>query len=77
MLFVDIVGFTAFAGARAPEEVVVRLLRDFHARMEQEVFRHKGTLDKYLGDGLMATFGTPFVVPAVPAPRLPPAVRRR
>jgi adenylate cyclase len=59
VLFVDIVGFTAFADARTPEEVV-QTLRDFHARMEQEVFRHKGTLDKYLGDGLMATFGTPF-----------------
>jgi len=60
VLFVDIVGFTAFADARTPEEVV-RTLRDFHALMEQEVFRHNGTLDKYLGDGLMATFGTPFV----------------
>jgi adenylate cyclase len=59
VLFVDIVGFTAFADARAPEEVV-RTLREFHAMMEQEVFRHNGTLDKYLGDGLMATFGTPF-----------------
>jgi len=59
VLFVDIVGFTAFAEARSPEEVV-RTLRAFHALMEQEVFRHKGTLDKYLGDGLMATFGTPF-----------------
>jgi adenylate cyclase len=59
VLFVDIVGFTAFADARAPEEVV-RTLREFHGLMEQEVFRHSGTLDKYLGDGLMATFGTPF-----------------
>jgi adenylate cyclase len=59
VLFVDIVGFTAFADARTPEEVV-RTLREFHALMEQEVFRHHGTLDKYLGDGLMATFGTPF-----------------
>jgi adenylate cyclase len=60
VLFVDIVGFTAFADARTPEQVV-RTLREFHALMEQEVFRHFGTLDKYLGDGLMATFGTPFV----------------
>ncbi len=60
VLFVDIVGFTAFADTRAPEEVV-RTLREFHALMEREVFRHSGTLDKYLGDGLMATFGTPFV----------------
>jgi class 3 adenylate cyclase len=59
VLFVDIVGFTAFADARTPEEVV-RTLREFHALMEHEVFRHNGTLDKYLGDGLMATFGTPF-----------------
>jgi adenylate cyclase len=59
VLFVDIVGFTAFADARAPEEVV-RTLREFHALMEREVFSHGGTLDKYLGDGLMATFGTPF-----------------
>lgn len=59
VLFVDIVDFTAFADARTPQEVV-RTLREFHGLMEQEVFRHSGTLDKYLGDGLMATFGTPF-----------------
>ena len=59
VLFVDIVGFTAFADAHTPEEVV-HTLRAFHALMEQGVFRHSGTLDKYLGDGLMATFGTPF-----------------
>ena len=59
VLFVDIVGFTSFAEARTPEDVV-RTLREFHALMEREVFSHGGTLDKYLGDGLMATFGTPF-----------------
>ncbi|WP_425044375.1 adenylate/guanylate cyclase domain-containing protein [Primorskyibacter sp. S87] len=58
VLFIDIVGFTQFADRHSPEEVV-DLLRSFHARMEAEVFRHGGTLDKYLGDGLMATFGTP------------------
>lgn len=59
VLFVDIIGFTRFADDRSPAEVI-ETLRVFHARMEQAVFRHGGTLDKYLGDGLMATFGTPF-----------------
>ena len=58
VLFVDIVGFTAFAAAKTPEQVI-DTLRTFHGRMEREVFRYHGTLDKYLGDGLMATFGTP------------------
>lgn len=59
VLFVDIVGFTHYAAERSPEEVI-RTLRQFHQRMEVEIFRFDGTLDKYLGDGLMATFGTPF-----------------
>ena len=58
VLFVDIVGFTAFAAHKSPEDVIFTL-REFHKRMEAEVFRHHDTLDKYLGDGLMATFGTP------------------
>jgi adenylate cyclase len=59
VLFADIVGFTTYADGRDPSEVI-GTLRQFHERMEREVFRHDGTLDKYLGDGLMATFGTPF-----------------
>jgi adenylate cyclase len=59
VLFVDIVGFTAYADGKNPEEVI-GTLREFHALMEHQVFQHGGTLDKYLGDGLMATFGTPF-----------------
>jgi adenylate cyclase len=59
VLFADIVGFTAYADGRDPKQVI-ETLRQFHERMEREVFQHGGTLDKYLGDGLMATFGTPF-----------------
>lgn len=62
VLFIDIVGFTKYAAGRDPYDVI-EVLRGFHARMEAEVFRHHGTLDKYLGDGLMATFGTPVTTP--------------
>ena len=58
VLFVDIKGFTALAEAGSPADTM-RLLRAFHGRMAACVFAHGGTLDKFLGDGLMATFGTP------------------
>ncbi|MDJ0950336.1 MAG: adenylate/guanylate cyclase domain-containing protein [Alphaproteobacteria bacterium] len=58
VLFADIVGFTRLS-ENQPPEAVIQLLRAFDARMEQEVFAFGGTLDKYLGDGIMATFGTP------------------
>ncbi len=60
VLFVDLVGFTRYAAER-PGREVIKTLQSFHGRMEDCVFQHGGTLDKYLGDGLMATFGTPFV----------------
>lgn len=59
VLFVDIVGFSAYAYGRDPA-AVIETLREFHKLMGDQVFRHHGTLDKYLGDGLMATFGTPM-----------------
>ena len=62
ILFADIVGFTQLCEGR-PAEDVVTLLRQFHALLAAEVFEHSGTLDKYLGDGLMATFGTPRPTP--------------
>ena len=62
VLFADIVGFTAASAAERPEKVI-GMLREFHAHMEHAVFAHGGTLDKYLGDGLMATFGTPHTTP--------------
>jgi adenylate cyclase len=62
VIFADLVGFTQAAEAMDDAEVVA-LLRRFYAAIERAVFDHGGTLDKYLGDGVMATFGTP-----VPAP---------
>ena len=58
VLFADLVGFTTLAESVQPEEVMA-LLRGFHGRMEDEVFRHGGCLEKFIGDALLATFGVP------------------
>ena len=58
VLFVDMIGFTRISARLASVEVI-GLLREFLGLFEEAVFAHGGTLDKYLGDGLMATFGTP------------------
>lgn len=56
VLFADIVGFTGLSERMAPDRVV-RLLKSFHERGSRVVFSHGGSLDKYLGDGFLATFG--------------------
>jgi adenylate cyclase len=58
VLFADLVGFTSMAEGMTPEEVMA-LLRDFHGRMEDVVFRYNGCLEKFIGDALLATFGVP------------------
>ena len=58
VLFADIMGFTKLCESASPDSVIA-LLRDYHNRLGQAVFDNGGTLDKYIGDGLMATFGTP------------------
>ena len=63
VLFADLVGFTALS-ERLPPEAVLELLRDFHRRMELVVFEHGGTLEKFIGDALLATFGVPRPGPA-------------
>jgi adenylate cyclase len=58
VLFADLVGFTQLSEKMTPEQTIA-LLRDFHQRLAAAVFEQRGTLDKYLGDGIMASFGTP------------------
>ena len=62
VLFCDIRGFTAMAEA-LPPEAVVELLNSFYDVMIDTTFKHDGTLDKFLGDGVMAVFGAPLYRP--------------
>ncbi len=61
-LFADIKGFTSLSEKMDPAEVVDLLNRYFTAMVDL-VFDHQGTLDKFLGDGLLAFFGAPLEVP--------------
>ncbi len=60
VLFADIRGFTSISEHAAPEKIV-HLLNMYFSAMTDIIFAHGGTLDKYLGDGLMALFGAPTV----------------
>ncbi len=58
-LFSDISGFTAMSTAMKPREVV-ELLNQYFPPMADIVFKHEGTLEKYIGDALLAVWGAPF-----------------
>ena len=62
ILFADIRGFTRIS-EHAPPERIVSLLNRYFSAMTDIIFAHGGTLDKYLGDGLMALFGAPTTTP--------------
>ncbi|MGB7973045.1 MAG: adenylate/guanylate cyclase domain-containing protein [Roseiarcus sp.] len=62
VLFADIVAFTRMAELMAPEDVLA-MLREFHTRMTAQIFASGGTVDQYMGDGIIAVFGAPAASP--------------
>lgn len=63
ILFCDIVGFTEFVD-RVEPEVVTQVINEYMAAMSQIVDAHSGTVNEFIGDGLMALFGAPVVLDA-------------
>jgi class 3 adenylate cyclase len=59
VLFCDLVGFTAASDAADPEDVRSRI-RPYHARLRSEIERYSGTVEKFVGDAVMAVFGAPL-----------------
>jgi class 3 adenylate cyclase/CheY-like chemotaxis protein len=62
VVFCDLRGFTRFAEATEPEEVMA-VLREYHQSLGKLIHRHEGTLDRFSGDGFMVLFNDPLPCP--------------
>jgi adenylate cyclase len=62
LLFSDIRGFTSMSESRAPQDIV-RMLNEYFELMVDVLFKHEGTLDKFVGDEIIALFGAPVAIP--------------
>ena len=62
VLFCDFRGFTSFAEASEPEEVI-HVLREYHLALGARIDEHRGTLERFTGDGVMVFFGDPVPDP--------------
>jgi class 3 adenylate cyclase len=61
-LFCDLRGFTGFSESADPEDVMA-LLRKYHAAIGEIIFKHGGTLERFVGDGVMVIFNDPIPLP--------------
>jgi class 3 adenylate cyclase/CheY-like chemotaxis protein len=78
VVFCDLRGFTVFSETGEPEEVM-GVLREYHEAMGALIFRFKGTLERFAGDGLMVFFNDPLPCndPAARAVKMAVAMRER
>jgi adenylate cyclase len=74
VLFSDITGFTRMSSGMSPQEVV-GLLNEYFPPMAEIVFRYGGTLEKYIGDAVLAEWGAPITRPDDPRRALTAAVQ--
>lgn len=59
VVFCDLRGFTAFAETAEPEEVMT-VLAEYHSCLGEQIVRHEGTLERFVGDGIVVVFNDPL-----------------